>query len=344
MRLDVVPENPLESFARAIGVLPTGVVKVIWSFAMARTLSAAVELGVFHALKDGPRASSDLAQTLSCDREGMRTLCDALNGFGLLRRRDDVFTLTRESRRYLTDAHGSDFTDALRFGVVLDEKFRSLAHTVKTGEKQLFHDHLAPSEWDAYLGGLGAMATVVAGEVVRVLSLKNPTRLLDVAGGHGGFTRAMCKRHPTLRATILDLPQAIVVGERLLADTDERARIDFVAGDLRTTAWGEGHDVVFLFNILHNLEEGDAKQAVAQAHAALAPGGTLAVLEGQHAGGRGDLSFQEGFGELLFHVLSASMTWPTSTISTWMSEAGFSRVKTKSLFTLPGGVLLTSTK
>jgi SAM-dependent methyltransferase len=344
MRLDVVTENPIESLARMLGLLPTGSVKVVWGFAMARTLTAAVEIGVFPALKDGALSSTVLAERLACDPEGMRTLCAALNAFGLLTRQDDVFTLTPEARRYYTDAHGSDLSETLRFGLVLDEKLRGLAQAVKTGKKELFHENLKEHEWNAYLGGLGAMATVIATEVVRKLKLKNPSRLLDVAGGHGGFSKTMCVKYPALNATILDLPQGVVVGERLLAGHAARARIAFVAGDLRTTSWGDGYDVVFLFNILHNLVADDAKHAVAQAHAALAPEGTLVILEGQHAGGRGNLSFQEGFGELLFHVLSASMTWPESTLREWMHEAGFAKAKKQSLFTLPGGVLLSAKK
>jgi ubiquinone/menaquinone biosynthesis C-methylase UbiE len=344
MRLDVVTENPIEAVARTLGLLPTGSVKVVWGFAMARTLTAAVELGIFAALKEGPLSSTALAEKLSCDAEGMRTLCSALNAFGLLTRRDDVFTLTKESHRYLTDAHGSDLSETIRFGAVLDEKLRRLAQTVKTGKKDLFHENLREDEWSAYLGGLGSMATVIASEVVRKLKLASPTRLLDVAGGHGGFSKTMCAKYPALHATVLDLPQGVAVGERLLAQDAARARITFTAGDLRTTPWGEGYDVVFLFNILHNLLEADAKRAVVQAHAALAPRGMLVILEGQHAGGRGNLSYQEGFSELLFHVLSASNTWPEPVLREWLREAGFTKVKKQGLFTLPGGVLLSSKK
>jgi ubiquinone/menaquinone biosynthesis C-methylase UbiE len=344
MRLDVVPENPAESVAHALGLLPSSVVKVVWSLAMGRALLAAVELGVFHALRDGPLSSHDLAAKLECDEAGVRTLCSALNAFRLLKRRDDVFTLAREAERYLTDKHGSDMSEALRFGAVLDEKLKDLAHTVRTGEKARFHENLREGEWQSYLGGLGAMASMVASEVVRKLPAKDPRALLDVGGGHGAFAAAMCTRHDALRARILDLPEGVRVGERLLAAHPARARLEFIAGDLRTTPWGEGHDVVFLFNILHNLEEPDAARAVRLAFETLASGGTLAILEGQHAGGRGNLSFQEGFGELLFHVLSASTTWPEQTLRTWLTDAGFGRVTKKKLLTLPGSVLLLARK
>lgn len=340
MRLDIVPENPLESLAAWSGLLPTTVVKVVWGFTMGRTLLAAVELGVIEALADGPATSADVAKRLQCDPEGMRTLLAALNGFGLLHRRGDRFSLRREARRYLTSKGQTDLTDAVRLGAVLDKKLQGLAHAIRTGEREDFHASLEPEEWSAYLRGLGGLARMTAGEVAKKLKLDDPRRLLDVAGGHGQFSVGLCRRHPALRSRILDLPGGARVGRELVAETDVKDRVEYLEGDLRTTPWGEGYDAVLLFNILHNLPEADAKEAVAKAHAALRPGGTLAILEGQHAGGSGDLSFQEGFGELFFYVLSHSLTWPAPTLRAWMADAGFERVRQSGLLTLPGSVLL----
>ena len=130
------------------------------------------------------------------------------------------------------------------------------------------------------------------------------------------------------------------MAERVIAQAGLEDRLRFRAGDLRTTSWGEGYDLVLLFNILHNLDEASAWESVEKAHDALAPGGHLVILEGQHAGGAGDLSFQEGFGELLFYVLSDSLTWPWQTLVEWMEGAGFEGVQRKRMLTLPGGVLL----
>jgi tRNA A22 N-methylase len=41
--------------------------------------------------------------------------------------------------------------------------------------------------------------------------------LLDIGGSHGYYSVALCRRHPTLRAVILDLPQAVVHAETILA-------------------------------------------------------------------------------------------------------------------------------
>ena len=340
MRLDIAADNPIEALADGLGLLPGGVVRVVWGLTLARTLLTAVELGVFPALDGGARTADELALTLGCDPEGLATLLGALTGFGALNRRDGRYRLTRESARYLTDRHGTNLSDALRMGEVLDRSYRQLTEVVRTGKRQDFHAGLNEEEWGIYLRGLGALARMTAAEVARALPLKDPRRLLDVAGGHAQFSVALCKRYPELQAELLDLPGGARVARELVAESPVAARVRVREGDLRQVPWGEGFDGVLLFNILHNLTEPDARAAVRRAHGALAEGGVLAILEGQHSGRTGNLSFQEAFGDIFFYALSESRTWPADTMRAWMREAGFRSVRSRKVWTLPGAALL----
>ena len=42
------------------------------------------------------------------------------------------------------------------------------------------------------------LAAGARGLTPRSCTIEEPRRLLDVAGGHGGFSMAMCRRHPSL--------------------------------------------------------------------------------------------------------------------------------------------------
>jgi len=57
-----------------------------------------------------------------------------------------------------------------------------------------------------------------AAEVARRLALlgRAPS-LLDVAGGHGWYSAELCRRHPGLRATVLDLPGSAAIGREIIA-------------------------------------------------------------------------------------------------------------------------------
>jgi hypothetical protein len=117
-------------------------------------------------------------------------------------------------------------------------------------------------------------------------------------------------------------------------------RIRYREGDLREAAWGEGFDVLFLFNILHNLSGAECEAALGKARAALRAGGTLVVVGSEHGGGSGNLSAVAGFNELFFFLVSGSQAWPEATIRAWMEKAGFSGLKRRSGLMLPGLLIL----
>ena len=152
------------------------------------------------------------------------------------------------------------------------------------------------------------------------------------------YAAAFCERHPGLRATVLDLPDAVVHGREIVREAGAE-RVTFVEGDFRTAEWGDGYDAILLFNVLHNATEAEARAAVARAHAALAPGGRLLIQESEYRDTDGDLSFTAGFGELFFFLASGARTWPEATMRGWMEDAGFGAVRTTRLWIAPAMVI-----
>jgi ubiquinone/menaquinone biosynthesis C-methylase UbiE len=106
-------------------------------------------------------------------------------------------------------------------------------------------------------------------------------RLLDVGGGSGAFSIALCRRFPTLRATILDFPAVVEVARAYRDEAAMQDRIDLVGGDAVGTPWPSGQHVVlmsYLLSALGDEEPGSEVEAVlAKAHDCLEPGGLLVV-------------------------------------------------------------------
>lgn len=343
MNLGIVPDGILERIALASGLLPTPLVTVTWGMGLSRIVVAAVNLGVFDALADGERSDQEIAEAAGTDPHGTRMLLHALNGFGLLRRRGDRFRLAPEARRWLVSGGKRSMVDAVRFVGLLWEPFTGLEDVVRRGVTQDFHRSGRPPEfWRAYMRGLASFARIASGEIARRAPLGQPPRsLLDVAGGHGMYAAGFCGRFPGLRATVLDLPDAADHGEVLVAEAGLADRISYVRGDLREVDWGREHDVVLLFNILHNLSEADGRRALERARAALRPGGTVVVLDSQHAAAGGDLSAAAGFNELMFFLINGTRALPEETMRGFLSGAGFTRLKSRRLLTVPLAVMLT---
>ena len=59
--------------------------------------------------------------------------------------------------------------------------------------------------------------------------------LLDVAGGTGAFSIALCRTNLELRATILDFPKVAALARNFIAEAGFEARIDTLGGNALTT-------------------------------------------------------------------------------------------------------------
>ena len=65
-------------------------------------------------------------------------------------------------------------------------------------------------EWAIYQDGMRDVAANPAVELAKRMPVpQGATRLLDIGGSHGLYSTELCKRHPALVATILELPGAV---------------------------------------------------------------------------------------------------------------------------------------
>lgn len=342
MRLGLRSLNPFVWALEGLGVLPTPILEAFWGMETSRVIIAGVELGLFDALDERPRAASELAHELGYDEVGAEALLNALTGFGYLRRSGGVYTLRRRARRWLTA--GSRFSVAKPLGLfgVLWDEFGDVEGRVRDGGSVDFHRaDRDETFWRRYEIGLGEAAKLNAASIVRAVRLERPpATLLDVGGGHGAYSAAFCARYPDLRVTVLDLPGAAEVGRELTRQRGLAERVTYVEGDLATADWGSGHDLVLIFNVLHVLTPEVAAAAVAKAHDALAPGGTLVVVDAVHDGGAGGrIGAVAGGSELLFYVINGTRAYPEADIKAWMDEAGLTDVRRTRLLALPEALI-----
>jgi ubiquinone/menaquinone biosynthesis C-methylase UbiE len=342
MKLGVVPENVVERLALASGVVPTPLMLGFWGMGLSRVLIAAVRLGVFEALRDGERTSAELASALGVSQAGLEPLLHGLNGFGYLRRRGGRYRLARPASRWLLAGGKQSLRDVfLFFGDVWDF-YADLEERIRTGASpNLHHAGRPPEFWERYLRGLATMAAQVGPLIARQVPLRAGAQsVLDVGGGHGLYSAALCRRHPELRATVLDLPEACRVGRAVVAEAGMSDRVRYVEGRLEDADFGGPHDAVLIFNVIHNLSREESRRALRRAFEALRPGGTVAVLESEHVESGGNVSTAGGFNELFFFLTSGTQAYPEAEMKAWMAEAGLEGVRRRALLGMPA-VLLT---
>jgi SAM-dependent methyltransferase len=150
---------------------------------------------------------------------------------------------------------------------------------------------------------------------------------VDVAGGHGGFAMAMCRRHPGLAATVVDLPPSVAVGREIVEEQGYGDRIAFREGDVFEVGLGEDLDVVSVFNLIHHLPEERDEELVRMARAALRPGGWLVIGDSERPDPGQAVSQHGALSSLLFYTWSHSRNFSRAEVAGWLEEAGLTEVR-----------------
>lgn len=344
MRVAAKPDGLFErlAFSVAPGMVPTPIFESYVALMMARAIMAGSSLGVFRALAERPDDPEGLADRLELDPVGADVLLKALHACGYVVERGGRYRNGPPVERFVLPGSPASLESWVgTFGYDMWETFGELERALRTGEPSGLHDR-DPDDpyWERYMRGLFDISKLSAAIVARAIPARSPGRLLDLAGGHGGFTMAMCRRHDGLEATVLELEGAARIGRQIVAEQGMEERVQYRIGDIFESDLGIDNDVVMAFSIVHHFDSERNVELLRRARAALRPGGTMAVYELERPP-EGDAGTQIGtLTGLLFYVLSGARTYAAEEITSFFTEAGFERVQVKRPRRLAGNVLV----
>jgi ubiquinone/menaquinone biosynthesis C-methylase UbiE len=298
----------------------------------ARALTTATVIGMFDALHEGPAEVEQIAERLDLDPVGADTLLGALLALGYVERGEDGRLRNSEiaERQLVTSSPESIATFVGAQANLHWEVLTGLTAAVREGHAYAMHEqrHGDAANWDAYLRGLFEISRNDNDRLASMVPVEVPRRLVDVAGGHGGFSMAMCRRHPSLEATVVDLPPSAAVGRRIVAEQGYSDRVRFGEGDVFEVGLGRDVDVVSVFNLVHHLSEQRNRELCEMARAALRPGGCLVIGDAARPEPGEPASPHGAISSLLFYAWSHGRNFTPSEIQAWMIDAGFEQVTT----------------
>jgi hypothetical protein len=264
---------------------PDDVLDLFLGFWISRSVMAAVQLGVFEVL-GADRTPDGLTleqaqEALGLPARPARALLDTCTATGLLAKEDGRYRNAPLAARYL--AAGSEYS--LR-NYVLDERWcwsswGRLEDALRADHQLLPEDaegyHAFPE--DFFLDFLHGHSLAMGERLARAVDLGGASRIMDVGGGSGAVSIALCRAFPALEAIVVDQPPVAA-----------RAAVHIEAAGLpdRITAWPANIfedplppdcDTAVLANVLHDFSPERAREILGRVVAALPRGGRVVILE-----------------------------------------------------------------
>jgi SAM-dependent methyltransferase len=338
MKIGLKPENPLEALGLALGLVPVPMGETLPPLLLTRALMAAARFGVIEALAAAPLTAGEIAARCGTHPAATRTLLDTLVGSHYFRLDDGRYTLAPLARKWLAPDSPLSLHDSLLYRYLEWDWIGRLDEYLQSGEPLHIHREMTREEWGLYQRGMLAVARLSAAEVARRAPVPRGARdMLDVGGSHGIHAVALCRRHPDLRAAVLDLPEAVEHAAPLLAAQGMGERVVHRVGDALTEDFGIGrYDFILVSQLLHHFEDATNREMVGRLARALRPGGALAILELLRRSSPREGGQVGGLLDLYFALTSESGTWTFDEMADWTRGAGLTPKKPVRFRTLPG--------
>ena len=346
MRLDVVGDNLVERLLARTNIGPWPIVHTQIAYTLARVVMAGTRLGIFDALGDEPQSAAEIASVCGTDPVATEKLLFALATTGYARQRGGGYVQTRRSKRWLRRDSPNSVADMVDLQYDGWEMLGAAEDYVRRGTAVDLHDTLSPERWGVYQRGMRAIASAVAPELARRMPVPRLARqMLDIGGSHGYYSVVVCRRHPGLRATVLDLPQAVEHAAPLLATAGMGDRVVHRAGDALVDDLGEGeYDLVLVSQLVHHFSAEQNRDLVRRVTRALRPGGVLAILEEFRPRSAKRARQLGGLLEFYFALTSRAGTWSVEELAAWQREAGLAPRRPIRFLTAPGLGIQAATK
>jgi len=343
MNYGVIPTDLSERVALAFGKVPIPLLDSLYGILKARTLMAGVKLGVFEALGAGPEKSSELARRLKLNERFLDLLLRNLVLAGYLLQKEGVFKLSKLGRRTMIPGGDMEMSGYILWNYHQWEMVTRLDDTVRCGRGLDFHAALTdPEAWGNYQRGMLELARLEAQVVARKVSVPcGARRLLDVAGSHGLFGAAICRKHPPMSSTVLELPEALAGARSLAVREGIDGIVEHRSANLLDGDWGADYDVVLLFNILHHFSPEQIERILYHARAALRPGGVVAIWELERPLPGTKVTVGDA-AALYFALTSTGGAYHSDEYASWLRHAKFESIRTARGRLTPGKILVTA--
>jgi len=312
---------------------PQRIFETLEAFRRTAALRTAIELDVFTAIGKGTAAASEIAERCSASERGIQTLCDYLTMLGFLDKQGQAYSQSADAAAFLDRRSSAYLGDSASEAVgcqAVVSAFTTLTEAVRRGGTALAGGGtLAPEHpvWVAFARAMAVPGVFLARLLADCLGeqAERPSKILDIAGGHGLYGIEFAKRNPRAEVFAVEWPQVLAVARANAERAGVSDRFHAIPGDALSVDFGSGYDLALITNFLPDL--GSTEQLLKRIHSALAENGRVALFELMLNDDRVSPPAAAALNLTLLATTPSGETRTASQLSETLKRAGFRQVE-----------------
>ena len=304
-------------------------------YRQSQVLITCAELRVFEMLQAGPQDAVTLAANKGAHPGSLARLLDAAAAFGLLDKRDRLYANSALAAACLVPEGPAYLGNLIRREAAFYRRWSRLTDAVLSGQRPEENRQVEQeTNWvRGFELALFDVARISGPQIAEALapfvpaSARNASRIaarvIDIGGGHGGYSVSLARRYPGLEAVVFDLPPVMEVTHEVIAASGLGERVRAQPGDFKTDPFGSDFDLALLFGVLVSETAADAVALLGKVAMALKPGGYVAIrgfyLNAERSGPPDAALFD-------LHMLLSTGAGSAHTVDelgSWLAQSGF---------------------
>ncbi len=314
---------------------PAELLEIAVGYQKSQTLFSFAELKIPDYLHQKEMTAPELSQILHLHPLATERFLNACVAIGLLQKNGDSFANSELSKIFLLE-RGENYLG----GQMQRYQNRSYPQWQKLTEnlKNWQYGETAAQNPEANDQGAEAMleqhnlALLHGFALADAFDFTEFTHLLDIGGGTGAMSIALCEKLPHLHATVFDLPENVEKAEKMICRKNLQKRIRCIGGDVLEDNLPENFDVVLLANLLAVFDAETNKNLFKRIYEKLPFGGACLIsgwiLDENRLSP--DISVFFCLEDICWNSPDVERNFPT--YRAWLESAGFSEIAETTYF------------
>jgi hypothetical protein len=317
------------------------VYKTALAYQTTAALVAAVKLDIFSLVGAGSNTIDLLSSVTGASVRGLRILCDYLTVIDLLNKKDSIYDLTPQAKRYLDSSSSAAVSSSIDF-FAAPEMISLLLNDPVSYVRQggaVGLGNLSPDDpiWVRFAKAVVPFAAPAAKRVaVYVSALKErPRTILDIAAGHGLYGIEVARVCEDATVTAVDWDSVLSVARANAAKVGLDHRYITIPGSAFDVEWGRGFDLILVPNFLHHFSRDECITLLRKTRDSLSPKGQALIVEFVPNEDRVSPPLQAMFAFWMLASTPSGDAYTFNDLESMAFDAGFARITARALLPTP---------